>query len=449
MKQAKRKKTKILLIMRGFLSKKRKKKSPQIAIERSKKARNPLIVFANFIFMLAVFCLALGALALYSVKNLYERPGHMPQNAALLVPAGAGVSAIANLLAAQGFISNAQVFIYGTYLENKAGLLKAGEYEIPAQASMREIADILVAGRALQYSLTIPEGMTVAQIAAKIAAEPLLTGDLPETLPPEGSLLTNTVKFTRGAARREILRRLNVGQAHLVEKIWAQRAAGLPLKKAGQLVILASIIEKETGLAAERPRIAAVFYNRLKKNMRLQSDPTVLYGLFGSAGKPANRPIYRSDLEKDTPYNTYKIFGLPPAPICNPGRDSLLAAANPPQTEDLYFVADGAGGHIFAKSLNEHNSNVAKWRALRQMRQEEDEKTAGEKNVAIEPQEEEAVDKPALAPPPREETESSAAPAAEEEKPARQADQALPYAPFMQKTLPFSQSGSGLIKETP
>lgn len=338
---------------------------------RSGRARNPLIVFGNFVFMLAAFIIAAAALLLYTVKNLYEQPGRRGQIQTILIPPGSGVQTIADLLKKQGLIDNAPIFVYGTYLGEKARLLKAGEYEIPAQASMQEIADILAHGRPVQHVITIPEGLTVAQIFARLAQEPLLVGDLPADLPPEGSLMTNTVQFIRGTARRAIVKRLAEGQARLVDGIWAQRSADLPLQSREDMVILASIVEKETGIAAERPRIAAVFYNRLKKHMRLQSDPTVLYGVFGGRGRPANRPIYRSDLDQETAYNTYKIFGLPPTPICNPGRDSLLAVAHPPQTEDLYFVADGSGGHIFAVNLDEHNSNVAKWRALKKARQQE------------------------------------------------------------------------------
>lgn len=355
--------------------KRRRASSVQAAVAaadmRSKTAHNPLIVFGNFIFMLAGFIILAAALALYGVKNLYDRPGSLEQAQTILIPPGSGIQAIADLLKKQNIIKNAPVFVYGTYLGDKSKLLKAGEYEIPAGASMRDIADILARGRSVQHSVTVPEGLTVAQIFAKLAEEPLLTGDLPQNLPPEGSLMTNTVHFIRGTARREIIRRLAAGQAHLVEEIWARRAADLPLKSREEMVILASIVEKETSIAAERPRIAAVFYNRLKKHMRLQSDPTVLYGIFGGQGRPAGRPIYRSDLEQETAYNTYKIFGLPPTPICNPGRDSLLAVANPPQTEDLYFVADGSGGHIFSVTLGEHNSNVSKWRALKKARQGE------------------------------------------------------------------------------
>lgn len=389
----------------------RKNTAAPRAKKRSGAARNPLIAALNFVFMLIAALIFAGVLALYGLKSLYQRPGGADSAQMIVIPAGSGINSIADLLEKQGLISHKAVFIYGAYLAGKAKLLKAGEYEIPAGAAPRDIADILLRGRGVQHSVTLPEGLTVAQVFAKLAAEPLLTGELPEKLPPEGSLIADTVRFARGAARRDIVRRLSAGQERLVQEIWAQRATDLPLKNREELIILASLVEKETGIAAERPHIAAVFYNRLRQNMRLQSDPTVLYGLFGGQGKPADRALFRADLEKETPYNTYKILGLPPTPICNPGRDSLLAAASPMLSADLYFVADGSGGHIFASSLSEHNANVAKWRAFKKARQEAAE-----------------AEKPALPP-----ADKSAAAAAEENSEAKQAPAAA----------------GGLIEETP
>jgi len=350
-------------------------KQPGKPAKRSQKSHNPVIVFANFIFMLATFCIVVGTAALYEGKSIFTRPGISPQPQTISVPSGSGIHSIADLLEKRRLISNPKLFVYGSQWEGKAGLLKAGEYEIPAYASMQDIIDILVQGHSVEYSITFPEGLTVEQIFAKLRETPLLTGSLPQNLPPEGSLMTDTVKFARGTARKALVARLQNNQEHLVQEIWANRAPNLPLKTPEDMVILASIVEKETGIASERPHIAAVFYNRLRKNMRLQSDPTVLYGLFGGKGRPADRPIYRSDLDKVTPYNTYKIMGLPPTPICNPGKDSLLAVAHPQQSDDLYFVADGSGGHVFSQTLSEHNNNVSKWRAWRKA-QESQNKTA-------------------------------------------------------------------------
>jgi len=341
------------------------RKTGSVLIRRSRVARNQLVIFADFIFTLLVFA-ALGAgLLLHMAKGMFESKGPLKEVRTVLIKPGTGIRAIAAILETEGVINNSQVFIYGVNWEQKAKGLKAGEYEIPAYASMRQIMDILVLGHSIEHPFTVPEGLTVAQVFERLAENEILTGDLPRQLPPEGWLMTDTVKFIRGTSRAEIVKRLRNGQSHLVQEIWSGRDPDLPLKDINEFVTLASIVEKETGIASERPRIAAVFYNRLKKNMRLQSDPTVIYGIFGSKGKPAGRAIYRSDLDRETPFNTYKINGLPPSPIANPGRDSLKAVANPPHTDDLYFVADGAGGHVFSRTLDEHNTNVMKWREFK------------------------------------------------------------------------------------
>jgi UPF0755 protein len=227
--------------------------------------------------------------------------------------------------------------------------------------------------------LTIPEGLTVEQAFERIAAQEELVGDMPATLPPEGSLATDTLRFTRGMTRQQMINRLVADQKKLVNQIWTHRAPDLPLADINEFVTLASIVEKETGKPDERSRIAAVFLNRLEKGMRLQSDPTIIYGLFGGKGKPTGRPIYQSDIDKPTPYNTYLIKGLPPGPIANPGRASLEAVANPSKVEDLYFVADGTGGHVFAATLAEHNDNVARYRAYQKKQAEEAAKAATQK----------------------------------------------------------------------
>ena len=231
-------------------------------------------------------------------------------------------------------------------------------------------------------SLTIPEGLTVEQAFQRIAEHEALTGDMPAELPPEGSLIADTQRFTRGATRQQIVDKMLADQKRLVESIWNRRVSGLPIADINEFVTLASIVEKETGVASERRMVAAVFINRLNKGMRLQSDPTILYGLFGGKGRPADRPIFQSDIDKPTPYNTYVINGLPPGPIANPGRESLEAVANPSKTEDLYFVADGTGGHVFAATLEEHNENVARWRAVQKKQAEEAAKAAAEGGTA-------------------------------------------------------------------
>ena len=234
----------------------------------------------------------------------------------------------------------------------------------PISASMHEIMELFRSGQGIQYAVTVPEGLTVYQVFQRLAGHEMLTGDLPETLPAEGSLMPNTYNFRRGTTRQEIVDQMMAAQTALVDQIWARRDEDLPIETKEEFVTLASIVEKETGRADERSRVAAVFLNRLREGMRLQSDPTILYGIFGGEGRPADRPIYRSDIDTPTEYNTYTIDGLPPGPIANPGRAALEAVANPSTTDDLYFVADGTGGHAFAETLEAHNENVARWRRI-------------------------------------------------------------------------------------
>ncbi len=332
--------------------------------KRSRHARSQTVVFLNFLMSLAVF-LALGAgVAAYIGKQQFDGRGPSTEAATFVVKPGASLSDVATQLERRQLISDIRVFKLGASITKTDKSLKVGEYEIKAGASMREILALLNSGKSVLHSLTIPEGLTVDQIMAKIGADEVLTGDVPAVLPAEGSLLADTQRFSRGTTRAEIITKLASDQKKLVDNIWARRAPNLPLKDENEFVILASIVEKETGKVDERPRVAGVFINRLNQGMRLQSDPTVIYGIFGGKGKPAGQPIRRSDLEKQTPYNTYLIDGLPPTPIANPGKAALEAVANPSQTNELFFVADGTGGHVFAATLAEHNENVARWREV-------------------------------------------------------------------------------------
>ncbi|EJF80713.1 hypothetical protein MCO_00227 [Bartonella sp. DB5-6] len=341
----------------GMLAHKKRKKSSIV--------RNPLVVLGHFFLMMVVVVILAISVPLYIGKSIFEGKGMAEGEKVVFIYPGTGIREIASLLEKRGLIRSSDIFVYGVGYHQKTTHLKAGEYLIPARASMRDIMDILVKGKSVEYTFTVPEGLTVQQVFDRLAANEILIGDLPKVLPPEGSLMTDTVRFIRGTTREEIINRLREGQTKLIHAIWATRSPDLPIKTIDEFVILASIVEKETGIAAERPKVAAVFYNRLAKHMRLQSDPTVIYGLFGGKGMPSGRAIYRSDLEKETPYNTYKINGLPPTAIANPGRDSLKAVAHPPSSDVLYFVADGSGGHVFSRTLEEHNMNVRKWRALR------------------------------------------------------------------------------------
>ncbi|PAP94080.1 endolytic transglycosylase MltG [Mesorhizobium wenxiniae] len=332
--------------------------------KRSRASRSQFVVFMNFVISLVMLLILAAGFALYFGKQEFNEPGPSAHADTFLVKPNTGVQEIAEQLERRGLISDARIFRLGVRAFGNDSALKAGEYEIKPQASMRDIMELLKSGKSVMYSLTVPEGLTVEQALQRIAEQAALDGDMPATIPPEGSLATDTLRFTRGATRQQMVDKLLADQKKLVEEVWQRRAPDLPLASVDDFVTLASIVEKETGKGDERSRVAAVFLNRLAKGMRLQSDPTIIYGLFGGKGKPADRPIYQSDIKKPTPYNTYLINGLPPTPIANPGRAALEAVANPSKTDDLYFVADGTGGHVFAATLAEHNENVARYRAL-------------------------------------------------------------------------------------
>ncbi|WP_245440196.1 endolytic transglycosylase MltG [Mesorhizobium sp. Z1-4] len=331
---------------------------------RSRRARNQFVVFLNFVLSVVIFLTLAGGAAIYFGAREFEEPGPLKTTDTVLVRPNTSVAEIATQLERLDMVSDARIFRLGVRAFGSDSTLKAGEYEVRSGASMRDIMELMQSGKSVQHALTIPEGMTVWQAFKRIAATEELTGVLPAELPPEGSLATDTLRFTRGMERQAIVDKLMADQRALVQGIWERRDPDLPIADINEFVTLASIVEKETGRADERPHVASVFVNRLRRGMRLQSDPTILYGLFGGQGKPEDRPIYRSDIDKPTPYNTYTIDGLPPGPIANPGRAALEAVANPSETKDLYFVADGTGGHVFAETLDEHNANVARYRAF-------------------------------------------------------------------------------------
>lgn len=301
--------------------------------------------------------------AVFFGKMQFEKPGGLDQARAVTIERGTDLAGIAALLQKAGAISGKWLFIAGVWLSGQQGSLKAGEYLIPARASMREIMASMVAGRGILYSITIPEGLTSQQIVDLLNEDDILVGEISE-VPPEGSLLPETYKFSRGDTRQNLINRMRRDRDRLLTDVWNRRASDLPVSNVEELVILASIVEKETSLADERSRVAAVFINRLRLNMRLQSDPTVVYAMFGGKGRPAGFTLSRADLDTPSPFNTYASDGLPPSPIANPGRASLEAVANPSRTRDLFFVADGTGGHAFAESYEEHLRNVSRWREL-------------------------------------------------------------------------------------
>lgn len=323
------------------------------------------LTFLSGLLLLAALAAGVGG---YFAWRETTRPGPLVGEAVVLFEPGTSVAAMAGQLEKAGAIRYPELFRAAVRLRGEGGVLKAGEYRIPAGASINDIIDLLVEGKSILHYLTAPEGRTTKQILRLIEEHAALVGEL--TLSPEeGELLPETYAFTRGETRDELLRDMMKAQDAVIDQLWRNRAMELPFATAEEAIVLASIVEKETGVAAERPLIAAVFVNRLKKRMRLQSDPTVIYGI--SEGEPLGRGLRVSELERETPYNTYVIYGLPPTPIANPGRAAIEAVLNPADSRALYFVADGTGGHVFSETLDEHNRNVAAWRRIERARREE------------------------------------------------------------------------------
>jgi len=290
------------------------------------------------------------------------QPGPLAEPTRIIVERGDGLRVIARRLEEKGAIDRPLLFRLTARVMGAERALRAGEFEIPARASAVAIVKILRSGELVRRRLTVPEGLSSLQIVALLRDADGLKGEI-ETVPAEGSLLPQTYFFHYGDRRGALLERMAAAQDEALAELWPQRADELPYQSSYEALILASIVEKETGVPEERELVASVFVNRLERGMRLQSDPTVIYGLTG--GLPLERPLTREDLESETPYNTYKRSGLPPTPIANPGRAAIAAALDPAETDYLYFVADGSGGHAFAASLAEHNRNVADWRRHR------------------------------------------------------------------------------------
>ena len=313
--------------------------------------------FLTFLLVAA----GLGAISFYVFQE-YTIAGPLPDKRIFVVEQGLGTPEIALTLEKEGIIGNARIFTSMAYVTGTRGRLKAGEYEFGAQSSMQDVMALIASGKSITYKLSVPEGFTSQMAVERVNANEMLMGDL-AAVPPEGSIMPDTFVFRRGMTRQQLVQDMQAAQTKLMQELWDKRVPVPVIETKEHAVILASIVEKETGVAAERPIIASVFINRLKKGMRLQSDPTIIYGIAGGKGK-LNRRLTRNDIETETPYNTYRINGLPPGPIANPGRAALEAVLNPPSTEYLYFVADGSGGHAFASTLDEHNSNVKAWRQI-------------------------------------------------------------------------------------
>jgi UPF0755 protein len=329
---------------------------------RSKRARHPFVVIGNAIITLFILAAVVAGSLLLVGKQRFDAPGPLAEDRVVNIPRGSGIRDISDVLMREGVIDQPWVFVGGVLALKARDDLKAGEYQFKAHASLRDVVATIVDGRVVAHQLTIPEGLTSEQIVARLLDDDILSGNIKE-IPREGSLLPDTYNFNRGMTREQIIQRMQQAQQRVLKEVWDRHSPDLPIKTPEQLVVLASLVEKETGKPEERTRVAAVFVNRLKQRMRLQSDPTIIYGLVGGKGT-LGRPIMKSEIEQPTPYNTYQIDGLPPGPIANPGRASLEAVANPARTRELYFAADGTGGHAFAETYEQHQRNVARLRAM-------------------------------------------------------------------------------------
>ncbi len=303
---------------------------------------------------------------------LFVKDGPLAEVKQVTVPRGANLDKIADTLAEAGVIESRFVFTTWTRILGTQSRLRSGEYRFPKQASAQAVVDLLINGRQIQRRFTVPEGLTTFQIIERLSKVEGLDGEITEKA-GEGELLPDTYFFSLGEPRNAVVQRMKRAMQDAVEDAWAQREADTPLKSKLELVTLASIVEKETAEGTERPMVAGVFVNRLRKGMRLETDPTVIYGITEGKG-PLGRRLLRSDLEKPHPYNTYRIAGLPPGPIANPGKDSLLATVKPAKHNYIFFVADGTGGHVFAETKDQHDKNVAKWRQIRRDRERDDKK---------------------------------------------------------------------------
>ena len=325
-------------------------------------------IAANALTLLILGLIGLGIVIIWG-KTVYEAPGPLTETVLVPLERGDRLETITNRLAEAGAISNPTIFRIAARYKGADRELKFADYEIPAGSSMDDVLGIITSGKGFSFNVTIVEGWTSWQVVQKLNSVDGLIGEITE-IPPEGSLAPNTYSYSRNATRQSLIDEMITAQAKILEDAWLVRDPETPLKSREEALILASIVERETGLAEERPQVASVFVNRINRGMKLQTDPTVIYGITLGQGS-LGRGLRRSELNKATPYNTYVIDGLPPTPIANPGKAAIEAALNPAETEFIFFVADGTGGHAFAKTLNEHNRNVAKWREIEKQRAEE------------------------------------------------------------------------------
>jgi len=338
---------------------------PQSKSEK-KKPKSSIKKVSAFLVTAGLLGAAVVGGAYYWLDTNYKSSWILEAEKVVDIPSGSGVSTIADILKAEGVIQNTTAFKIALRLHKMDKALKAGEFLFPAHVTPEEVARILKEGKTVLHRVTFPEGLTSVEIIRLLNGEAGLDGIIMVT-PPEGSLLPETYTFHKGMKRERMVMQMKTAMSKTLIDLWTKRQDGLPLKDMREALILASIVEKETAVSSERAKVAGVFVNRLKKRMRLQTDPTVVYGITQGQA-PLGRPLSKKDLKTPTPYNTYTNYGLPPGPITNPGRASIEAVLNPDKTDALYFVADGTGGHAFSKTLREHNRNVRKWRKIERSR---------------------------------------------------------------------------------
>ena len=331
------------------------------SVEKNSGRRTALLAAAG---TFGLFLIA-GLIALWAVMYAPGPAARSGDTTIVTLSSGSGVNAIAAQLKAEGVIRSTDLFKAAVALNGSARRLRAGEYEVPTGASLDAVIRLLVDGKVVRHFVTLPEGWSSAQAVDILMRQTVLTGEVADT-PEEGTLWPETYEVARGETRASVLARMRRAHDDNVARLWAQRSPATVARTLDEAIILASIVEKETGLAAERPRVAGVFTNRLRMGMRLESDPTIVYGI--TKGRPLGRGIRQSELETANPWNTYRIDGLPPTPIANPGEASIAAVLNPLRTDELFFVADGSGGHAFARTYQEHLANVARWREIERRR---------------------------------------------------------------------------------
>lgn len=326
--------------------------------------RHAFMIATMMMIAMLTFAVAVGLIGYSVLKYRFIKDSKLESAKIVTVPNGAGLSRVAKNLSDDGVIASERLFKIFVKLDGGEGALKAGEFEIPAFASMQDVYEVLKDGKAILYPITVAEGLTSAQVLRLVAAKETLSGDLPKSV-PEGSLLPETYMVPKTMTKRQVIAKMQAAHTEIIDQYWPNRADDLPIKTKREAIILASIVEKETGQTSERKRVAAVFVNRLRRGMRLESDPTIIYGITG--GEKLGRGLRRSEIDRKTDWNTYQISGLPKTPICNPGAAAIEAVLNPATSKEIFFVADGTGGHVFAENLKQHNKNVRNWRKIEKL----------------------------------------------------------------------------------